>query len=450
MINKITTSSHNRVLVQRLNFLFFFSLFSSQVMEGAATIIYAFSTFEPICSRSDFSRQRSGRTAVIAFTLSGFVSCGLFAAVVATTTLLVPIGTLHTETPVPEAFSYAGVAWTRFVLCVPTMLTLLFYMRTTLNRVHDLLEAVSLDALLCARFSDVSERTGVALASVTAPAVMSAVLSVVFSLTNLLQLASLSCLVVAIITSIAAVCIRFRPSILVHSPTHTTHKDRQARRKLRKRQQGKADTVPVRNGGYGSVTTNNNTDDCSMLVINSDDEEEHFVGTASYDVDGNAQFEMFQRKLNGSSSDSDTDIDDAVEEFNEELRIAALTSCSFLTPKSETPTNVSARRAAWTVTLFVACLFGLFLIITQGGQLVREGSVVLIILLIIVLLLIIALLAILIQHPQDPVSNLDLQLSFPLSPWIPLLAIILSVHLSLNLAGLAWIQASVVFIIGKL
>ena len=408
--------------------------------------VYAISSFEIICSKSDFSRQTAGRTTVTAFTLSLVLSLGVFMAIASTTTLLAPITHLHTETPLPEAFSQAGVVWIKFILCIATILGLLVYMWLTLSRIHDLLEAISLDALLCSNFSDVGERTGTALISVILPCVFASTFSVLFSLTNLLQLASLSCLMVSTITCTAAVCIRFRPSILVHSPEHTTHRDRQERRKQRKKKQGLVEGEPVRNGGYGSVSTNNNTDDCPMLVIDSEDEEEHFIGISNDEQFLHARIEHLRRHNDDSS---DTDIDDAVEEYKEQLRIAALTSCSFTTPNSENPTDKTARRAAWTVVLFVISLFFLFMILTWGVRSVRAGNAFLIVVLIAFLLLIIALLFVLLQQPQDPVSSLDLKLSFPLSPWVPLLAIVINVHFALHLAGLAWIQATVISVIGK-
>lgn len=418
------------------------------MIEGAATFIYALSSFEVITSKCDFSRQTAGRVSTLAFVLTASSSVLLYMLLPALLTLLAPISHLTTEAPIAESFSHAGVVWMKYIICVPIIVLLFIYMWLVLWRCQNLLETVSLDALICSQFSYISDRTNTALLSAIFSGAIAALLAVLFSLTNLIQLASLCCLLVSIVTCAAAVCIRYRPSILVHSPTHTTRKDRVERRKHRKQKQNPnsedfSATSSAAGGGYGSVTTNNNTSDCPMLTLESDDEEEQFVGT---EINGDLDKLQFNTASN-TNNDSDTDIDEAVEEYKETLRIAAFASCTFGT-NSDTPTEVSARRAAWTITAFIIWLFCLSAVLTHGAQAIKSGNILVIIFLVVFLILCILTLVILLQYPQDPVSVHDLRMSFPLSPWLPLVAIIVNIHLVLHLGNLAWIQASLIIITG--
>ena len=364
----------------------------------------------------------------------------LYIGVASVLTLVADIGMLHTESPFPEAFTDGGMPWIKFIFCGVVILLLCIFTCSALCQVYQFLFGLSMDALLCAKFSEVNDRTNTAIVSAIASGLIAAIFAVLFNLTNLLQVASLACLLVSIVTCAAALCIRYRPCMLVHSPEHTTRKDREARRRYLK----KRITEPDRSSCYGTVASNKNRDDCPILPLEDTDEDDEMIG-----AEGSPRHVHLANSKSDDGSSSDTDIDEVVEEYKEKLRVAALTSCTFTSSNPEIPSDATARRAAWAIVAFVWWLICLSAILAHGVDKVKHGNVGVIMLLVTFLILTLLSLLLLLHQPQEPTSVRNLYIHTPLSPWIPLVAIILDVHLILCLPFIVWVQALILLFVGK-
>lgn len=148
---------------------------------------------------------------------------------------------------------------------------------------------------------------------------------------------------------------------------------------------------------------------------------------------------------NDSVTSSDTDIDAIVEEYKEQIQVAAVIKSKSRDhdDTTEQPTKFSSRIALAAIFLFI--LWNLLL----SGSLVyahtslKDGGVAMIILVSIAIMLILCTTWVILKQPQDEWSNAHTQYLVPWFPWVPVLALIINIHLILRIPVSTFIPYSV-------
>ena len=394
-------------------------------------MFYAFTFFEVITNKSDFI-SRGGKVTILSTALTAFVVLTLTLGVSGILSLLPLSRPLRTDATFAEIFDDTGVGWARYIIAVGAILALVVTLWQLLLSGASELQRVSKDGLVfeCIHWTMTERDTSTIPAFVIG--ILAVIFSIIFPMTNLVQLTSHASLVVYIVSCTSVTSLRY------NTPKSFAMANLKNRRKRRRRK--KFIYNPDGSLSYGSTVgstshpanTPTPRDVCLIDVSN---------GTANGTL-----------PLSSDSQDqdsSDTDIDDIVEEYREKLRVKSLTSCGLHSDRLDIPNEATHKRASWALTAFVLFMLCESAILVHGNDQIRAGSVSCIVLVTIFILLSFLAAWMLTRQPLDIEDLSDVAITIPVLPWIPLISLVVNTHLVMRFGGLVWLQAFVWFILGK-
>ena len=345
----------------------------------------------------------------------------LFFGPISASVTLLSTNTNMLEVPYAEALVRTGYTWMQYVLCPCAMCALCMCMLSTFSQLLSLVRDLTQDGILPEVFIHDERPGGVSKMCVLVTALLTSVYATLFNIVILVCITGTLCLLTCTMTCVSSLILRYQPYLMQLSPRH------------RARKQNGADpsSLPSANC-YGPTSLPHLSPHVKRLQ--ETDQNENAYGHVSH-VDG-----MDINNLTStiwSSDDSDIDIDDAVEDYREEIRLSAFTNCSVLTGTAidQGPTDATARCARLCVVslaLWTACLLAL---ITQGCLLLREGSPVVIILICVLLLFLILSMFILLRQPVESAILQDIIFHVRPTPWVQVLILVLNLLLLVTASG---------------
>ena len=300
------------------------------------------------------------------------------------------------------------------------MLALTVCMVQTFSKLLAVMGSMAGDGLLFQAFYSDNRLMQASIVSIIVAGLLTSIYAMIFDTLILLSIASLMCLITFTITNLCSLALRYRPYIMQSSPRHRTRKF-------------PADQTSLpSNNRYGATTMN-----------------KHIKPSRDTDQNENAYPPRDSRRLDTnllvshmwSSEDSDTDIDDAVEDYREELRLSAFSSCSLTgSPADLSPSNITAQCAIWCIVTLTISIVILASVVTFGAGLLRDGSVILIIILCMFIVLFMVSLFILLKQPVESAILQDLAFHVRPTPFIQIGVSVANICLVLSVELIAWVM----------
>ncbi|XP_020299490.1 cationic amino acid transporter 4 isoform X2 [Pseudomyrmex gracilis] len=180
------------------------------VITGAATCFYAYVGFDSIATSGEEARD-PGRSIPKATILSMAIVIIGYMLVSGALTLVVPYWEIHPTAALPEAFSFRGIPWAKYVISVGAlcgMTTTLFGSLFSLPRT---MYAMANDGLLFSFLGRISERTQVPVCNLIISGLLSALIALLFDLQHLVEFMSIGTLLAYTIVAVSVILLRYTP-----------------------------------------------------------------------------------------------------------------------------------------------------------------------------------------------------------------------------------------------
>ena len=275
---------------------------------------------------SEFGRSKLRRRWF--FTASSISNVVIFFTVIGVTsfTTLLTSSDWVTETPFPESYGIGRRAWMKYVICIASVVVLMPHTALQLFRVIDLLTQMASDGLVLRIFRRVPASNGSDTLSAWSYISLGTAVSIIamlFNLSTLAQIASIT--IVCIHASVAAIVVtnRYKPEVW----------KRKSKRKIAN--QFVRNRYGTNSSGITSIKADEYVDDSQITEYNSITAVNNLAFQLESGLAESSNFDSFVAGENvttdqesikacSSSSSSDTDIDEIVDDFREMARVEAI------------------------------------------------------------------------------------------------------------------------------
>ena len=184
----------------------------SGILAGAASCFYCFVGFDVIATASE-ETVNPKRAIPLAIMLSLTVSFLAYFGVSTVLTLMVPYYDLDKFAPLPEAFKQSGITFAKYVIAVGGLCALAGSLMSGIFAVPRIIYAMAQDGLLFKIFGRVYSRTNVPLYAIIFAGLLSAVLSCLLDLKQLVEMLSIGTLLAYTLVSVSVLVLRFEPGV---------------------------------------------------------------------------------------------------------------------------------------------------------------------------------------------------------------------------------------------
>lgn len=184
----------------------------SGILAGAASCFYCFVGFDVIATASE-ETVNPKRAIPLAIILCLTISFLAYFGVATVLTLMVPYNELDKVAPLPEAFKHSGVTFAKYVIAIGGLCALAGSLMSGIFAVPRIIYAMAQDGLLFKIFGRVYSRTNVPLYAIIAAGLLSAVLSCLLDLKQLVEMLSIGTLLAYTLVSLSVLVLRFEPGI---------------------------------------------------------------------------------------------------------------------------------------------------------------------------------------------------------------------------------------------
>ena len=184
----------------------------SGILAGAASCFYCFVGFDVIATASE-ETVNPKRAIPLAIILCLTVSFLAYFGVATILTLMVPYNQLDKYAPLPEAFKHSSVSFAKYVIAVGGLCALAGSLMSGIFAVPRIIYAMAQDGLLFKLFGKVYSRTNVPLNAIIFAGLLSAVLSCLLDLKQLVEMLSIGTLLAYTLVSVSVLVLRFEPGV---------------------------------------------------------------------------------------------------------------------------------------------------------------------------------------------------------------------------------------------
>ena len=406
-----------------------------QVFEAATCFFYAFSIIEYVSVKVSYNvtDEDSPRLSKL-LALSLFLCFAIFVLIFGPISASVSLLTSATisEVPYAEALIQTGYTWMRYILCPCAMILLTVCMMTTYSQLLSIVSELADDGLLLSILYDEVRPVKASRSCILLASLLASVYAMLFNIQTLLLLAGVLCLLTFTMTCMCSLTLRYQPYLMQSSPRHRTRKLTTI---------SPSSSLPPSNC-YGTTGAPHSK------RSQQTDQNENAYGHVSHVDD----MDTIHFETSGwySEEDSDTDIDDAVEEYREELRLIAFTNCSLTGGASEhgptDQTNRCARICTVAITVWTSCFLAT---LTYGAAMIRDGSPLVIAMMCLFLLCFMLTLFMLLRQPVESAILQDVAFHVRPTPWVQLIVLFLNVQLLMSVSMDIWIHCACWYAIGK-
>lgn len=184
----------------------------SGVLAGAASCFYCFVGFDVIATASEETLNPK-RSIPLAIMLSLIISFLAYFGVSTVLTLMISYKDLDKVAPLPEAFKHVGLPGAKYVIAVGGLCALLGSLMSGIFAVPRILYSMSTDGLIFSCFAKIYERTNIPINSLLAAGLLSALLSLLLDLKQLVEMLSIGTLLAYTLVSTSVLVLRFQPGV---------------------------------------------------------------------------------------------------------------------------------------------------------------------------------------------------------------------------------------------
>lgn len=362
----------------------FFPYGASGVLSGAATCFYAYVGFDIIATTGEETKN-APKSIPIAIVVSLVVVFVCYFGVSAVVTLMIPFDQLDKLSPIPNAFVQRGFPLAKYIIGVGAVCGLSSSLLGSQFPLPRIIYAMASDGLFFKSFARVNPRTEVPVIATVYPGVLTAIIALLFDLSELVEMMSIGTLLAYTLVSLCVLILRYRPDVPEAPSMHLLYFDK------------------PEHDAYGELT----------LHEDAIDEWDYEISTKG-------------KTHNLTSADNyKTNLNDEVFKQNK---------------SRPGPTAESFRIVNWAVTLLFFSFIGFCTATVYGLDALQRHSYVIIMFLVIFGILSLFAIIVICLQPQN---TKEISFKAPLVPALPILAIFLNVFLMLKLSRLTWIRFGV-------
>ncbi|KAL9970298.1 hypothetical protein ACROYT_G022652 [Oculina patagonica] len=362
----------------------FFPYGASGVLSGAATCFYAYVGFDIIATTGEESKN-APKSIPIAIVVSLVVVFVCYFGVSAVLTLMVPFDQLDKLSPIPNAFVQSGFPLAKYIIGVGAVCGLSSSLLGSQFPLPRIIYAMASDGLFFKSFASVNPRTEVPVNATVYPGVLTAIIALLFDLSELVEMMSIGTLLAYTLVSICVLILRYQPDV-PEAPS------------------------------------------MQQLYLEEPDHDEYGELSLYEDTIDEWDYEIFTKEKMHNLED----VDNYIENLNKEV---------LQQNKSRRgPTAESFRIVNWAVTLLFISFIGFCTAVVYGMDALQRHSYVIIMFLVIFGILSVFAIVVICLQPQN---TKEISFKAPFVPALPILAILFNVFLMLKLSRLTWIRFGV-------
>ena len=379
----------------------FFPYGASGVLSGAATCFYAYVGFDIIATTGEEAKN-APKSIPVAIVVSLVVIFLCYFGVSAVVTLMVPYDQLDKLSPIPNAFVQRGFPIAKYIIGVGAVCGLSSSLLGSQFPLPRIIYAMASDGLFFKSFASVNPRTEVPVVATVYPGILTAVIALLFDLSELVEMMSIGTLLAYTLVSLCVLILRYQPDV-PEAPS----------------------SMPLlyleedENTAYGNL---------SLYDDYTQDEWDYEISTNGMIHSPEALKNWIQNPNKEIFRDEFTKTKRAHEERLLKKR-----------PR-QGPTAESFRIVNWAVALLFISFIGFCTATVYGLDAVQRRSYIIIMFLgIFGILSLFAIIVICLQ----PQNTKEISFKAPFVPALPILAIFFNVLLMLKLSRLTWIRFGV-------
>ena len=384
----------------------FFPFGTSGVLSGAATCFYAYVGFDIIATTGEETKN-APRSIPIAIVVSLVIIFICYFGVSAVLTLMIPFDQLDKLSPIPNAFAQKGLPVAKYIIGIGAVCGLSASLLGSQFPLPRIIYAMASDGLLFKSFARVNPKTEVPVIATVFPGVLTALISLLFDLNELVEMMSIGTLLAYTLVSLCVLILRYRPEISEIPVEQVLFEEREIEEY----------------GQHGQLSFFNEEIDEFEYEISSNG----IIGPLR---STNGHIQQNGDVSNTKCSKSNARTNDMFKRDNSER---------------ERPSAESVRVVNWAIALLFVAFLGFCSSAVYGMEAIQRRSFVILSFLgIFGILSVFAIVAIALQ----PQNTKTISFRAPFVPMLPILAIFLNVLLMLKLSRLTWIRFGVWMALG--
>ncbi|XP_035563210.2 cationic amino acid transporter 3-like [Canis lupus dingo] len=182
------------------------------VLRGTASCLYAFAGFDSILAAAE-EAQDPQRSAPVGIVISVFICFLVYFGVSSALTLLVPYYQLQPGSPLPEAFLHIGWASARYVVASGALCALSTGILNSMFLSRWMLYVMASDGLLFRVLARLYARTGIPVVATVALGIITAFVTLLFGLTDLVDLMAIGTLLTYSLVALCVLIARYQPEM---------------------------------------------------------------------------------------------------------------------------------------------------------------------------------------------------------------------------------------------
>ncbi|CAL8298753.1 unnamed protein product [Arctogadus glacialis] len=422
----------------------------SGVMQGAATCFYAFIGFDIIATTGE--EAKSPNTSIPYAITASLVTClTAYVSVSVILTLMVPYGEIDADAPLMEMFSAHGCTFAKYIVAVGSIAGLTVSLLGSLFPMPRIIYAMAGDGLLFKFLAHVSSYTETPAVACVVSGCLAAVLSLMVSLRDLIEMMSIGTLLAYTLVSLCVLLLRYQPEGDIHGFVNFLSEEQQNSRRregvLAEREKHAASpTSEADEGGGGAGGGATNT--CGAKNLPSLGDNEMLIGKPDKTA-------YAASHPNYGTVDMATGIEAEEGEGGLSRRLKKLIGPRYYTlrirlglpGKMDRPTPATGRTVKVCVVLLFVLIFAFCSLVIFGASSIGAGSWWAVMLLMLLLVAMALLMVVIVQQPENPKR---LPYMAPCVPFVPAAAMLVNVYLMLKLSAITWIRFAIWCLLGVL